>query len=162
MTIACLGHFRYILFGVQSYHYDVRDKVVDFMKKNKPVLKKIEADPQRYLKSLRMEQEGSCSTDTEVRTFATICDTTVFVYCNHGSNQNYLLVNSEVDLNIVKEVEKVEDVYVMHFKDCPYKIKGLERQIEEIGPYIFNLLCEWEDLEETLGEKKSKYDTLDS
>lgn len=52
------------------------------------------------------------------------------------------LVNSEVDLNIVKEVEKVEDVYVMHFKDCPYKIKGLERQIEEIGPYIFNLLCE--------------------
>lgn len=58
------------------------------------------------------------------------------------------LVNSKVDLNIVKEVEKVEDVYVMHFKDCPYKIKGLERQIEEIGPYIFNLLCEWEDLEQ--------------
>lgn len=50
----------------------------------------------------------------------------------------------------------------MHFKDCPYKIKGLERQIEEIGPNIFNLLCEWEDLEEKLGEKKSKFDTLDS
>lgn len=58
------------------------------------------------------------------------------------------LVNSKVDLNIVQEVENVEDVYVMHFKDCPYKIKGLERQIEEIGPYIFNLLCEWEDLEQ--------------
>lgn len=44
------------------------------------------------------------------------------------------------------------------FKDCPYKIKGFERQIEEIDPDIFNLLCEWEDLEEKLGEKKSKYD----
>lgn len=37
-----------------------------------------------------------------------------------------VLVNLEVDLNIVKEVEKVEDVYVMYFKDCLYKIKGLE------------------------------------
>lgn len=73
-----------------------------------------------------------------------------------------ILVSSEVDSNIVKEVEKAEDVYVMHFKDCPYKIKGLERQIEEIDLNIFNLLCEWEDLEEKLGEKKSKYDTLDS
>lgn len=72
------------------------------------------------------------------------------------------LVNSEVDSNIVKDEEKVEDVYVMHFKDCPYKIKGLERQIEEIGPNIFNLLCEWKDLEEKLGEKKSKFDTLDA
>lgn len=32
--------FSYILFGVQSYHNDVRNKVVDFMKKNKHVLKK--------------------------------------------------------------------------------------------------------------------------
>lgn len=44
MIIVCVGYFRYILFGVQFYYYDVRDKVVDFMKKNKYVLKKIEVD----------------------------------------------------------------------------------------------------------------------
>lgn len=62
--------FSYILFGVQSYHNDVRNKVEDFMKKNKHVLKNIEADPQRYLKSSRMEQEGSWGTNTEILTFA--------------------------------------------------------------------------------------------
>lgn len=41
MAIACLEHFSHILFGVQAYHYDVREKVVDFMKKNTHVLEKL-------------------------------------------------------------------------------------------------------------------------
>lgn len=40
MVIVCLEYFSYILFGVQVYYYDVREKVVDFMKKNIYVLEK--------------------------------------------------------------------------------------------------------------------------
>lgn len=37
-----------------------------------------------------MEQEGSWGTDTEIYTFTTICNTTVFAYCNHMKNKNYV------------------------------------------------------------------------
>jgi len=37
--------FSYVLFGVQSYHDIVRDKVVDFIKQNKEV----ESDPAQYM-----------------------------------------------------------------------------------------------------------------
>ena len=189
----------------------------------------MEADP-KYLKRSRMEHEGSWGIDTEIRTFATICNTTIFVYCKHGmndkNNDNYVwlpypplhegknesnskcifimnignhyepvldvtediysrtpyiyiknfvpkkyhqyiskrmleaaLVNNETDSDIVRELERPEDVYVLKFKDFPHQVEGLEKLSEEIDPNVFNLLCEWEDLEDKFVAKKSKYDT---
>ena len=41
-------------------------------------------------------------------------------------------------------------VFVQRFRDVPYTLSCLEYVAKEMDTNIVNLLCDWEDLEETL------------
>ena len=131
--------FSYVLFGVQSYHNDVRNKVVGFMKENKHLLQTMEADP-KYLKRSRMEHEGSWGTDTEIRTFATICNTTIFVYCKHGmndkNNDNYVWLPYP-PLHEGKNESNSKCIFIMNIGNLYEPVLDVTEDIYSRTPYIY-------------------------
>ncbi len=75
----------YVLCGVQSHHKAVRDKLVEFIRANERLVKQIENETQQqYL--ARMKQDGTWGTELEIFAFATITQTTVYVYCSQGTS----------------------------------------------------------------------------
>ena len=77
--------FSYILFGVQSYHVLVRDYIVGFMKNRKDLFERVEATPiGSYIAESHMSEVGTWGTELEILAFATMLNTTIYVYCPQG------------------------------------------------------------------------------
>ena len=78
--------FSFILFGIQSYDKSVRETLVSFMIENQILFAKVENTPmEEYLSVSKMKEFGTWETELEILAFSSLCNTTVYVYCNCGS-----------------------------------------------------------------------------
>lgn len=77
--------FSFIVFGVQTFHKCVREKLVSFMEDNKDLFTKVENTPmEQYLSISKMKELGTWGTEMEILAFSSLCNTTVYVFCNCG------------------------------------------------------------------------------
>lgn len=77
--------FSFIVFGVQTFHKCVREKLVSFMEDNKVLFTKVENTPmEQYLSISKMKELGTWGTEMEILAFSSLCNTTVYVFCNCG------------------------------------------------------------------------------
>lgn len=73
--------FSFIVFGVQTFHKCVREKLVSFMEGNKFLFTKVENTPmEQYLSISKMKELGTWSTEMEILAFSSLCNTTVYVF----------------------------------------------------------------------------------
>ena len=77
--------FSFISFGVQSYHKSVKETLVSFMEENQILFAKVENTPMEQCLSVsKMKELGTWGTELEILAFSSLCNTTVYVYCNCG------------------------------------------------------------------------------
>ena len=77
--------FSFISFGVQSYHKSVKETLVSFMEENQILFAKVENTPMGQCLSVsKMKELGTWGTELEILAFSSLCNTTVYVYCNCG------------------------------------------------------------------------------
>ena len=77
--------FSFISFGVQSYHKSVKETLVSFMEENQILFAKVENKPmEQYLLVSKMKELGTWGTELVILAFSSLCNTTVYVYCNCG------------------------------------------------------------------------------
>ena len=75
----------FISFGVQSYHKSVKETLVSFMEENQILFAKVENTPMGQCLSVsKMKELGTWGTELEILAFSSLCNTTVYVYCNCG------------------------------------------------------------------------------
>lgn len=78
----------YMVSGVQSNHNEIRQKVLNFMLTNYELFEGYTDESlTAYLNKTEMWKNGQWGTDVEIRAFATMMKTNVFVYCDYGGRR---------------------------------------------------------------------------
>jgi hypothetical protein len=112
----------YMVSGVQSYHADIRQTLVHYMLTNYELFEGyLDESLTGYLNKTEMWQCGKWGTDNEIRAFATLLSTNVFVYCRYGDRKcwiKYPPMDSEANSNM----------YMLHHNDHYEPVLDVEHE----------------------------------
>ncbi|KAK3600342.1 hypothetical protein CHS0354_020009 [Potamilus streckersoni] len=104
---------NYIIFGVQTHYAEIRQKVIEYMTKNRIIFEQYTNETiTNYLNQTQMWEDGKWGTDVEIRAVACILNTNVYMYCTYGTEQNCSW-NKYTPINSATE----GSMYILHWYD---------------------------------------------